>query len=135
MRKRIEIERRRIERKRTESEKKEQIEREKMEFLEIYSEELYKDLSSKGEKNEPVIYTITKLLLNPKPLSECEEYQMLCSFIKPIVKEKSNRNRMYLSSILGCIIQVYQKALSYEMATQIQNLSPEQNTGKNLVMQ
>ena len=135
MRKRVEYERKRIEKNNIEKAKKEQIEKEKMDFLETYSKELYKELSSKGERNEPIIYTITKLLLNPNPLYKCEEYQMLRAFIQPIAKEKTKENGMYLFSILGCIIQVYQKVCSYDMATQIQKFTEVKDPRKHLVMQ
>lgn len=89
------------------------VQKEKVNFIGTYSKQLYQDLSEKDDNNETVIFIIAKLLLNPKPLNECEEYQILTKFIG---EKESDNNEFYLSNILGSIIQILHKTGSYDYA-------------------
>lgn len=94
------------------------IKKEKTDFIGNYSKQLYQDLSAKDENNETVIFLIAKLLLNPKPLNECEEYQILT---KLIGEKECDNNEAYLSNILGSIIQILHKTGSYDYAEIVQS--------------
>lgn len=110
------------------------IQKEKKDFIENYSTQLYRELSVKDENNESVLFIITKLLLNPNPLMECPEYEILSKYIEK--KEKDNNN-IYLSSILGSIAQILHKTGSYECAEIIQsyfNLQQRAKMNKSKVL-
>lgn len=94
------------------------IQKEKTDFIGNHSKQLYQELTVKDENHETVIFIITKLLLNPNPLNECQEYQTLTKFIE---EKENDKNELYFSNILSSIIQILHKTGSYDYAEIIQS--------------